>query len=100
LFGSRRTERLTGKALERFPASAAMTPAEEPGKYILGIDIGSTVIRCHVYDKSAVLKASSASQVEILYPQLGWVEMDPENLWTQFVSVVKNAVKGKQAAKQ
>ncbi|XP_044288813.1 putative glycerol kinase 5 isoform X2 [Varanus komodoensis] len=70
-----------------------MTPAEEPGKYILGIDIGSTVIRCHVYDKSAVLKASSASQVEILYPQLGWVEMDPENLWTQFVSVVKNAVK-------
>jgi hypothetical protein len=35
------------------------------------------------------------NQVESLYPQPGWVEIDPDALWTQFVAVVKGAVKGK-----
>ncbi|XP_063162720.1 putative glycerol kinase 5 [Candoia aspera] len=61
-------------------------------KYILGIDVGSTVIRCHVYDKAAVLKGFSSKQVEILHPQPGWVEFDPESLWTQFTGVIKEAV--------
>ncbi|KAF1461455.1 Glycerol kinase, glycosomal, partial [Pygoscelis antarcticus] len=31
-------------------------------------------------------------QVESLYPRPGWVELDPEVLWSQFVGVVKEAV--------
>ncbi|XP_058043685.1 putative glycerol kinase 5 isoform X2 [Ahaetulla prasina] len=61
-------------------------------KYILGIDVGSSVIRCHVYDKAAVLKGFSSKQVEALHPQPGWVELDPESLWTQFIDVIKEAV--------
>uniref|UniRef100_A0ABM5G393 Glycerol kinase 5 isoform X2 n=1 Tax=Pogona vitticeps TaxID=103695 RepID=A0ABM5G393_9SAUR len=66
--------------------------ASSSAKYILGIDVGSTVIRCHVFDKGAALKGSSSKQVEVLHPQPGWAELDPENLWTQFVEVVKEAV--------
>ncbi|NXF32830.1 GLPK protein, partial [Nyctibius bracteatus] len=31
-------------------------------------------------------------QVESLYPRPGWVELDPEVLWNQFVGVIKEAV--------
>ncbi|XP_061492900.1 putative glycerol kinase 5 isoform X2 [Rhineura floridana] len=81
----------TPEALEE-DAAAALASAADPAKYILGIDVGSTVIRCHVYDKAAVLKGSSAKQVEVLHPRPGWVELEPESLWTQFVGVVKEAV--------
>lgn len=43
--------------------ACALTPEV---KYILGIDVGSTVIRCHVYDKAAVLKGFSSKQVRIV----------------------------------
>lgn len=33
-------------------------------------------------------------QVESLYPHPGWVELDPEVLWSQFVGVIKEAVQG------
>ncbi|XP_026557349.1 putative glycerol kinase 5 isoform X1 [Pseudonaja textilis] len=76
-----------------FTTSVATACALAPEmKYILGIDVGSTVIRCHVYDKAAVLKGFSSKQIEALHPQPGWVELDPESLWTQFTDVIKEAV--------
>ncbi|XP_048361507.1 putative glycerol kinase 5 [Sphaerodactylus townsendi] len=72
--------------------AAAPSAAAAPAKYVLGVDVGSTVVRCHVYDKTAAIKGSSTKQVEVLHPQPGWVELDPEGLWTQFVDVVKEAV--------
>lgn len=38
-------------------------------------------------------------QIEVLHPQPGWVELDSENLWTQFVGVVKEAVQGNHMIK-
>ena len=34
-------------------------------------------------------------QNELIYPQSGWVEMDPETLWTNVVSVAKEAITSK-----
>ncbi|XP_015268957.1 PREDICTED: putative glycerol kinase 5 [Gekko japonicus] len=80
------------EALEGDVAAAAAFSMAASAKYMLGVDVGSTVIRCHVYDKAAAIKGVSAKQVEVLHPQPGWVELDPESLWTQFVDVVKEAV--------
>ena len=33
-------------------------------------------------------------QVILLYPEEGRVEIDPDDLWREFVSVVKGAVQG------
>lgn len=33
-------------------------------------------------------------QVVPLYPEVGYVEMDPDALWTGFITVVKGAVQG------
>ncbi|XP_020925228.1 putative glycerol kinase 5 isoform X3 [Sus scrofa] len=61
--------------------------------FVLGLDVGSSVIRCHVYDRAARICGSSAQKVESLYPQTGWVEIDPDVLWLQFVAVIKESVK-------
>ncbi|XP_060053454.1 putative glycerol kinase 5 isoform X3 [Erinaceus europaeus] len=60
---------------------------------VLGLDVGSSVIRGHVYDRSARICGSSARKIENLYPQAGWVEIDPDVLWEQFVTVIKESVK-------
>nr|XP_005303323.1 putative glycerol kinase 5 isoform X1 [Chrysemys picta bellii] len=69
-------------------ASAAAASAS----YVVGVDVGSTTVRCHVYDKRAAVRGSSSKKVETLHPHLGWVELDPEVLWTQFMDVIKEAV--------
>lgn len=33
-----------------------------------------------------------------MYPEVGYVELDPEALWTGFVAVVKGAVQGTHTA--
>uniref|UniRef100_A0A803V0Y7 Glycerol kinase 5 n=1 Tax=Ficedula albicollis TaxID=59894 RepID=A0A803V0Y7_FICAL len=63
-----------------------------PARYVLGVDVGSTVVKCHVYDRAAAVRGSSCRKVESLSPRPGWVELDPEVLWSQFTGVVKEAV--------
>ncbi|KAM9316423.1 glycerol kinase 5 [Gastrophryne carolinensis] len=60
---------------------------------LLAVDVGSTVLRCHVYNAAAELCGSAQDKINVLYPSNGYVEMDPEGLWEQFVHVVKEAVK-------
>uniref|UniRef100_A0A8C0UZ67 Glycerol kinase 5 n=1 Tax=Cyanistes caeruleus TaxID=156563 RepID=A0A8C0UZ67_CYACU len=55
-------------------------------------DVGSTAVKCHVYDRAAAIRGSSYRKVESLYPRPGWVELDPEVLWSQFTGVIKEAV--------
>ncbi|XP_043348817.1 putative glycerol kinase 5 isoform X4 [Dermochelys coriacea] len=62
------------------------------GTYVVGVDVGSMVLRCHVYDQTAEVRGASSKKVETLHPHLGWVELDPEVLWTQVTDVIKEAV--------
>uniref|UniRef100_A0A3P8WNZ0 Glycerol kinase 5 n=1 Tax=Cynoglossus semilaevis TaxID=244447 RepID=A0A3P8WNZ0_CYNSE len=61
-------------------------------RFILSVDVGTTTIRCHVYDKNATIRGSCSTQVVPLYPEVGYVELEPEELWKGFVNVVKGAV--------
>ncbi|NXK87019.1 GLPK protein, partial [Formicarius rufipectus] len=63
-----------------------------PPRFVLGVDVGSTVVKCHVYDGAAAVRGSGCRRVESLYPRPGWVELDPEVLWSQFLGVIKEAV--------
>uniref|UniRef100_A0A3Q3X6F1 Glycerol kinase 5 n=1 Tax=Mola mola TaxID=94237 RepID=A0A3Q3X6F1_MOLML len=60
--------------------------------FVLSVDVGTTSIRCHVYDKQANIRGSCTTKVVPLYPEVGYVEMDPDELWTGFITVVKGAV--------
>ena len=64
-------------------------------KYVAALDIGTTTIKCVIYDVNLKVLGKCFDKVELLYPQQGYVEIDPETLWNSVVSVIKNAIVGK-----
>jgi glycerol kinase len=65
-----------------------MAPAP---RYILAIDQGTTSTRAILFDAAG--RARSTAQLELAqhYPQPGWVEHDPEEIWRSVVSVCREA---------
>ncbi|XP_075057709.1 glycerol kinase 5 [Mixophyes fleayi] len=62
-------------------------------RLVLAVDVGSTILRCHVYNAAAETCGCAEDKIKVLYPRHGCVEIDPEGLWEQFVTVVREAVK-------
>lgn len=48
---------------------------------ILAIDQGTTGTTCMVYDNTGVVLARAYRELTQLYPEPGWVEHDPEQIW-------------------
>ncbi len=66
-------------------------------KFLLTIDEGTTSTRTIIYDHLAREVASAQQEFSQLYPQPGWVEHDPEEIWTA-VSAVTAAAMHKSGA--
>ena len=60
--------------------------------YILAIDQGTTSTRCIIFDSAAAPVAIAQREFPQHYPQPGWVEHDPEDIWRDTVEVMRNAV--------
>jgi glycerol kinase len=61
-------------------------------RYLLAIDQGTSSSRTVIYDHAARVVASAQEEFPQLYPQPGWVEHDPEAIWTSVVSVTQRAM--------
>ena len=61
--------------------------------YLLAIDQGTTSSRAIVFDSN--LKPLGAGQQEFrqIFPQDGWVEHDPEDIWSSVLAVCREALK-------
>ena len=62
------------------------------GKFLLTIDEGTTSTRTVIYDHQAQVVASAQQEFGQLYPQPGWVEHDPEEIWAAVSAVTKQAM--------
>ncbi len=51
-------------------------------KYILALDQGTTSSRAIVFDNSGLPVASAQKEFTQIFPQPGWVEHDPEEIWS------------------
>jgi glycerol kinase len=60
---------------------------------ILAIDQGTTSSRAIVFDARGLAVASSQAELPQLYPDDGWVEHDPESIWTTTLKVAQEAFK-------
>ena len=60
--------------------------------YVLAIDQGTTSTRCIVFDATAAAVATAQREFPQHYPQPGWVEHDPEDIWRDTVRVMREAV--------
>ena len=69
-----------------------MTMSKEGPKYVLALDIGTTTIRSIVYDGSGAVVGAANDVINILAPHQGWCEIDPDDLWSKVVKVMRGSV--------
>jgi len=62
---------------------------------VIAVDVGTTNIRCFIYDNTAEEVSGHTIPLKTLHPQKNWVEHDPMEVWTTTVKVIKKALKKK-----
>lgn len=72
-------------------------------KYILALDQGTTSSRAIVFDKKGQIKSVAQKEFRQIFPKSGWVEHDPNEIWSTQASVaaeatVKFGIDGKSIA--
>src|SRR5437667_1912793 len=60
--------------------------------YILAIDQGTTGTKVLILDHEANIHARAYSEFAQYYPQPGWVEHDPEEIWQVSIGLVAEAL--------
>ncbi len=56
-------------------------------KYILSLDQGTTSSRAIIFDQMGNIKSLAQKEFKQFFPQPGWVEHDPEEIWSSQASV-------------
>jgi glycerol kinase len=62
------------------------------GRHILAIDQGTTSTRAIVFDATGHPVASAQKELPQIFPRPGWVEHDPEEIWSATVEVCRGAL--------
>lgn len=61
-------------------------------KYILALDQGTTSSRAILFNKDAQIVGISQKEIEQIYPQNGWVEQDPMEIWGSQSGVAREVI--------
>ncbi len=61
-------------------------------QYIAAIDQGTTSTRCMIFDHSGQVVTVAQKEHLQIYPQPGWVEHDPLEIWQRTQEVVREAI--------
>jgi glycerol kinase len=61
-------------------------------RYVVSIDQGTTGSTVLVLDEELVVRGRGYQEFRQIYPQPGWVEHDPEDLWSSVVSALTTAL--------
>ena len=60
--------------------------------YIMALDQGTTSSRCILFDKSGNICSMAQKEFTQIYPQPGWVEHNPMEIWSSQLAVVTEAM--------
>ena len=61
-------------------------------KYILSLDSGTTSNRAILFDHSGKIVGSAQKEFDQIFPQLAWVEHDPELIWKTLLQVARDVM--------
>ena len=64
---------------------------------ILAIDQGTTSSRALLFDQAGTIRSVAQREFEQIYPQPGWVEHDPNEIWSSQLEMVAEALSRGQA---
>lgn len=60
--------------------------------YILSLDAGTTSVRAIIFDRSGKIRSIAQKEIRQIYPQPGWVEHDPQEIWYSSLGVAIEAI--------
>ena len=66
-------------------------------KFLLAIDQGTSSSRTVIYDHDASVVATEQQEFPQIYPRPGWVEHDPEAIWSSVEAVTRGAMEKARA---
>lgn len=70
-------------------------------KYVAAIDQGTTSTRCIIFDRQGNIISVGQKEHQQIYPQPGWVEHNPEEIWKNTLEVIAGArINGSIAANE
>lgn len=61
-------------------------------KYVLALDQGTTSSRAILFDENGAARAVAQREFRQIFPQPGWVEHDPHEIWTSQLAVAREAL--------
>jgi len=61
-------------------------------EYVLALDQGTTSSRAILFDRQGQPVASAAHPIRQIYPQSGWVEHDPQEIWQSQLTSAREAL--------
>lgn len=61
-------------------------------RYVLAIDQGTTSSRAILFDQQTNVVASGQQEFPQHFPASGWVEHNPEDIWTSTIATCKEAI--------
>lgn len=61
-------------------------------RYIAALDQGTTSSRCILFDRQQNIIAMAQKEFTQLYPQPGWVEHDPMEIWSNVNTIYEGQV--------
>lgn len=61
-------------------------------KYIVALDQGTTSSRCIIFDRELNIISVAQKELQIFYPQPGWVEQRPLDIWVTQYGVLTQAL--------
>src|ERR1041385_3271114 len=57
--------------------------------FILALDQGTTSSRAILFDHSGAIRATAQKEFQQIFPQAGWVEHDPREIWASQLEVAR-----------
>lgn len=61
-------------------------------QYVMALDQGTTSSRCILFDQAGNIMSMAQKEFEQLYPQTGWVEHNPMEIWSSQLAVATEAM--------
>jgi glycerol kinase len=68
----------------------------QTSKYILALDLGTTGNRAFIFDAEAKIVGNAYKELTQYYPQPGWLEHNPEEIWKDTLWVMQTAIANSQ----
>ena len=60
--------------------------------YLMALDQGTSSSRAIIYDRKGEVLSSAQTPIGMMHPRDGWVEQDPEEIWTSILDVGRRAI--------